>query len=144
VVALDDVHLLQNWECLDAIATLIERLAPGSQFAIAGRADPPLPLASLRAEGRVVSVGRDDLAMDRQEAMTLLRDAGVDLSGPEIDDLLRRTEGWPVALYLAALAMKAGGAERAARSHSRGTIGSWSTICRPYCCPACSRRWCPF
>jgi LuxR family maltose regulon positive regulatory protein len=109
VVALDDVHLLQNWECLDAIATLIEHLAPGSQLAIAGRADPPLPLASLRAEGRALRFGRDDLAMDRHEATMLLRDAGVDLSGPEIDDLLRRTEGWPVALYLAALSVKAGG-----------------------------------
>jgi LuxR family maltose regulon positive regulatory protein len=108
VIALDDVHLLQDWECLDAIATLIEGLAPGSQLAIAGRADPSLPLASLRAEGHVVRFGRDDLAMDRQEAMMLLRDAGVDLSGAEIDDLLRRTEGWPVALYLAALAVKAG------------------------------------
>jgi LuxR family transcriptional regulator, maltose regulon positive regulatory protein len=115
VVALDDAHLLQNWECLDAIATLIERLAPGSQFAIAGRADPPPPLASLRAEDRVVSFGREDLAMDREEAVMLLRDAGVDLSGPEIDDLLRRTEGWPVALYLAALSVKAGGPERVAR-----------------------------
>jgi LuxR family maltose regulon positive regulatory protein len=110
VVVLDDVHLLQNRECLDAVAALIERIPPGSQLVIAGRGEPALPIAGLRAEGRVVALGADDLAMDRQEAGLLLRDAGVDLSGLDVDDLVRRTEGWPVALYLAALSVKAGGA----------------------------------
>jgi LuxR family transcriptional regulator, maltose regulon positive regulatory protein len=110
VVVLDDVHLLQNRECLDAVAALVERTPPGSQFVIAGRGEPALPLAGLRAGGRVVEIGADDLAMDRQEAGLLLRDAGVDLSGLDVDDLVRRTEGWPVALYLAALSVKAGGA----------------------------------
>jgi hypothetical protein len=36
VVVLDDVHLLQNWECLDAVAALIEHLPQGSQLVIAG------------------------------------------------------------------------------------------------------------
>ena len=35
--------------------------------------------------------------------------AGVQLTDAEMDQLLDRTEGWPVGLYLAALALKAGG-----------------------------------
>jgi LuxR family transcriptional regulator, maltose regulon positive regulatory protein len=110
VVVLDDVHLLQNWECLDAVAALIEDLSPGSQFVVAGRAEPPLPLASLRARRRALELGREDLAMRRQEARLLLQAADVDLSGLDVDDLVRRTEGWPVAIYLAALSVIAGGA----------------------------------
>jgi len=108
VVVLDDVHLLQNWECLNVVAALIDHLPQGSQLVIAGRGEPPFPLASLRAEGRMVEIGPDVLAMDRQEAELLLRNAAVDFSQVEVDDLVRRTEGWPVALYLAALSVKAG------------------------------------
>jgi LuxR family transcriptional regulator, maltose regulon positive regulatory protein len=72
VLVLDDVHLLQNWDSREAVASLIEYLPPGSQFAIAGRGEPPLPLARLRAEGRVVELGAGDLAMDGQEAGSLL------------------------------------------------------------------------
>lgn len=43
VLVLDDVHLLQNWSCLAAVASLIDYLPPGSQFAIASRGEPPLP-----------------------------------------------------------------------------------------------------
>jgi len=108
VVVLDDVHLLQNWECLDAVAALIEHLPRGSQLVIASRGEPPLPLAGLRAEGRMMEIGPDLLAMDRHETELLLSDAEVELSPVDVDDLVRRTEGWPVALYLAALSVKAG------------------------------------
>jgi LuxR family transcriptional regulator, maltose regulon positive regulatory protein len=107
VVVLDDVHLLQNWECLDAVATLTDHLPQGSQLVIAGRGQPPL-LGGLRVEGRMVEIGPDPLAMDSREAELLVSDAEVELSRDEIDDLVRRTEGWPVALYLAALSVKAG------------------------------------
>jgi len=47
--------------------------------------------------------------MDDQEARSLLEGAGVGLADAELDELLGRTEGWPVGLYLAALASTAGG-----------------------------------
>jgi LuxR family transcriptional regulator, maltose regulon positive regulatory protein len=108
VIVLDDVHLLQNPVCLDAVAALTEHLPQGSQLAIANRGEPPLLLARLRAEGRLVEIVQDDLAMDRDEAKLLLRNTGVDLGQAEVAELVRRTEGWPVALYLAALSLKSG------------------------------------
>jgi LuxR family transcriptional regulator, maltose regulon positive regulatory protein len=65
VLVLDDLHLLQNWDCLEVVAKLIDCLPPGSQLAIASRGEPPLPLARLRAEGRVLQIGPEDLAMDQ-------------------------------------------------------------------------------
>ena len=38
----------------------------------------------------------------------MLSAAGVDLSEADVHELVQRTEGWPVGLYLAALAMRAG------------------------------------
>jgi LuxR family transcriptional regulator, maltose regulon positive regulatory protein len=108
VLVLDDAHLLQNWECLDAVAALAEHLPPRSQLVVASRAELPPPLARLRDDGRTEEIGAQELAMDRREASLLLRAAAVELSDDEVDELVRRTEGWPVALYLAALSAKPG------------------------------------
>jgi LuxR family maltose regulon positive regulatory protein len=109
-MVLDDAHLLWNEECRDHVAALVEHLPNGSQLAIAGRGEPPLPLGRLRAEGRVMEIGANDLAMDEHEAATLLRRVDVDVPAGECAELCRRTEGWPVALYLAALSLRMGGA----------------------------------
>ena len=114
VLVLDDVHVLQNRACLDAIATLFLNVPVGSQVAIAGRAEPALPLARLRTQGEALDIGLVDLAFNAREAEALLR--GIDVHLPETDvvGLVGRTEGWPVGLYLAALSMKAGGEAPAA------------------------------
>jgi ATP/maltotriose-dependent transcriptional regulator MalT len=41
VLVLDDLHLLQNWDCLVVVARLIDYLPPGSQLAVASRGEPP-------------------------------------------------------------------------------------------------------
>jgi LuxR family transcriptional regulator, maltose regulon positive regulatory protein len=105
---LDHAEAITNRECLDVIAEVALSVPPGSQLAIASRSDLPLPTARLRAEGAVLEIGVSDLAMSEGEASLLLQGAGVDLRGGEVRDLMGRTEGWPVGLYLAALAVNAG------------------------------------
>jgi LuxR family maltose regulon positive regulatory protein len=80
----------------------------GSRLAIASRRELLLPVARLRAEGRILEIGAAELAMDEDEASRLLDEAGVDFHGDEVRDLVERTEGWPAGLYLAALAVNAG------------------------------------
>jgi LuxR family transcriptional regulator, maltose regulon positive regulatory protein len=111
-LVLDHLELLENQVCLDVVAELAAQLPAGAQLLLASRARPPLPVAVLRAQGRVVEFGVEELAMDYQEARALLQGAGVGLNHAAVNDLLRRTEGWPVGLYLAALAHKAGGPRR--------------------------------
>jgi LuxR family transcriptional regulator, maltose regulon positive regulatory protein len=108
-VVLDHLELLDSPECLDAVAELAVRLPEGSQLLLASRRPPPLPVALLRAQGQMLELGVDELAMDQQEARALLEGAGVGLTDTEVAELTSRTEGWPVGLYLAALATKAGG-----------------------------------
>jgi LuxR family maltose regulon positive regulatory protein len=106
---LDHVEFVDNPQCLDVIAELALHLPARSQLALASRQEPPLPTARLRAAGDLGEVGVDDLAMDEQEARLLLDAAGVELSDEDAHELIERTEGWPVGLYLAALAWHAGG-----------------------------------
>jgi len=109
VLALDDVHLLHNSECRAALSVLADHAQGGSRLALAGRSEPPVRVARLRAEGKILEVGPGDLSLNRDEAASLLRAARVVLGADEVTELHRRTEGWPVGLYLAALSLREGG-----------------------------------
>jgi LuxR family transcriptional regulator, maltose regulon positive regulatory protein len=109
VLVLDDVHLLRNSECRAALSVLADHVPGGSRLALAGRARPPLRVARLRAEGKILEIGPRDLSLTREEASSLLGEAGVALGQDEVADLHRRTEGWPAGLYLAALYLREGG-----------------------------------
>ncbi len=108
-LVLDNYEVLTNQDCRDAVAELTLRMPIGSQLAIATRGAPSLPMSRLRVARGVVEVGVDDLAMDASEARDLLEAVGVRLGDDDQGQLIERTEGWPVGLYLAALAIKAGG-----------------------------------
>ena len=109
VLVLDDVHLLNNRECRDALSVLADHVPPGSRLVLAGRDEPPLRVARLRAEGRLLEIGSADLALDQAEAAALLRAAEVTLGDDDLAVLHQRTEGWPAGLYLAALYLREGG-----------------------------------
>ena len=108
-LVLDDVHMLRNSECQAALSVLADHVPAGSRLAVAGRAQPPLRVARLRAEGRILEIGPGDLALSRDEASMLLRNAGIAVGEKDVAELHRRTEGWPAGLYLAALYLREGG-----------------------------------
>ena len=109
VLVLDDVHVLHNSECRAALSVLADHVPGGSRLALAGRAGPPLRVARLRAEGKMIEIGPGDLSLTPSEALSLLRSAGVALSEDEMAELHERTEGWPAGLYLAGLYLREGG-----------------------------------
>jgi LuxR family transcriptional regulator, maltose regulon positive regulatory protein len=107
---LDDVHVLHDRECRDALSVLADHVPVGSRLVLAGRAPPPLRVARLRVEGKILEIGPSDLSFTRGEASSLLYNADVAVGQDELEELHRRTEGWPAGLYLAALVLRAGGA----------------------------------
>ena len=107
-VLVDHAEAVTSKQCLNTIAEFALCLPPGWQFALASRTVVPLPTAWLRAQGRILQVTADDLAMGPAEADSLLKGAGVEADETSLRDLLQRTEGWPAGLYIAALAIKSG------------------------------------
>jgi LuxR family maltose regulon positive regulatory protein len=107
-LALDDVHALHNSECRAALSVLADHVPCGSRLVLAGRAKPPLRMALLRVEGKILEIGPGDLLLTRQEASSLLRNVDLILGEDDVAELHRRTEGWPAGLYLAALYRKKG------------------------------------
>jgi LuxR family maltose regulon positive regulatory protein len=103
VLVLDDIHLLTQQGCQDVVRAVAEALPPGSQLMLLSRLDPPLWLARARVDGRLLEVSAADLAFDTAESLRLLRSQGVP---PTLHDtVLAQSEGWPVGLYLMALAL---------------------------------------
>jgi len=113
ILALDDVHRLDDRECLDAITRLTRHVPGGSTFAFAGWRDPPVPMARLRGTGEMVEVDAGDLALDDDQSHHLLRGEGLDLTDAMVVALRKRTEGWPVALRLAAQWVREGDPDQA-------------------------------
>src|SRR5690349_21626411 len=81
-------------------------VSAGSRLVLAGRDEPPVRVARLRAEGRLAEIGPADLSFTAGEAASLLRAAEVVLGDDDVAELHRRTEGWPAGLYLAALYLR--------------------------------------
>ena len=114
VLVLDDAHLLWNTECRDALSVLADHVPPGSRLVLAGRDTPPLRIARLRVEGRILEIGPAELSLSRQEAASLLHAADVPLGDDDVAALHQRTEGWAAGLYLAALYLREGGSVQGA------------------------------
>jgi LuxR family maltose regulon positive regulatory protein len=106
VLILDDAHLLRSPESLEAVALLARHLTEGSMLVLAGRDSPRLPIPALRAAGSLLEVGADELALTPREGQLLLRAAGADVTFEAASVLVRECEGWPAALYLAALSLR--------------------------------------
>src|SRR5580692_11583946 len=89
-----------------SLAFLLEHLPPGLHLVLASRADPPLPLARLRAGGQLAELRTADLRFTAEETAALLREsAGADLPAAAVAALAARTEGWVAGLQLAALSL---------------------------------------
>jgi LuxR family maltose regulon positive regulatory protein len=75
-------------------------------LAVSGRADPPLPLARLRARGQLAELRAAELRFTTDEAAALLGVAGPVLPNTAVVALTARTEGWAAGLQLAALSLR--------------------------------------
>jgi hypothetical protein len=74
---------------------------------IATRVDPPMALAHLRAQGRLLELRVDKLRFTLEETAEFLNQRmALGLSAGDIETLADRTEGWIVGLQLAALSLK--------------------------------------
>jgi LuxR family transcriptional regulator, maltose regulon positive regulatory protein len=106
-LVLDDYHLIERREIHEGLTFLAEHLPARMHLIISTRADPPLPLARLRARGELNEVRASELRFTSDEAAVFLnRVMGLQLAERDVAELERRTEGWVAGLQMAALAMR--------------------------------------
>jgi LuxR family maltose regulon positive regulatory protein len=107
LLMLDDYHLISGSTCHHTLAFFIDNLPANVHMVLSTRADPPLPLARLRASGELTELRIADLGFTDAEADHLLRDAmGLELTPRAVARLWERTEGWAAGLVLAGLSLR--------------------------------------
>jgi LuxR family transcriptional regulator, maltose regulon positive regulatory protein len=73
LLVLDDYHLVGSQPVHESLGFLLQHLPPGLHPVLASRADPPLPLARLRAGGQLAELRAADLRFTAGEAAAMLR-----------------------------------------------------------------------
>jgi len=107
-LVLDDYQVITSAEVHSELAWLIEHLPPTLHLVLVSRGIPPLPLARLRARGRLRELNAQDLRFSDEEARTFLRAvAGPSLASEVAAALAERAGGWPAGLHLTALSLRA-------------------------------------
>jgi LuxR family maltose regulon positive regulatory protein len=106
-LVLDDYHMITAESIQRGMTFLLEHLPPQLHLVLATRADPPLPLARMRAQGQLTEVRTADLRFGAAEASAFLQEVmQLDLQAADINTLERRTEGWIAGLQFAALSLQ--------------------------------------
>jgi LuxR family maltose regulon positive regulatory protein len=106
-IVLDDYHVIHSGPIHEATSFLLEHLPENVHLVISSRADPPLPLAKLRARDQVTEIRAAALRFTTEEATAFLKGVmGLTLSAADVAALEAVTEGWIAALQLAALSMR--------------------------------------
>jgi len=107
VLILDDLHAITDSQIHEELVFLLDNSPPTLHLVVATRADPPWPLARLRARGDLNELRSQDLRFTSTEAAAFLNEVmQLDLSAGDLAALEQRTEGWIVGLQMAALSMQ--------------------------------------
>jgi LuxR family maltose regulon positive regulatory protein len=115
VLMLDDLQEIRTSACHDALGVVIAGVPPGSQLAVASRAEQP-HLPRLRTSGDALEFTASDLALDAGGAEQIFARAHVTITREVAEAVTARTEGWPAGIYLAALIARDAGTDAAAIS----------------------------
>jgi LuxR family transcriptional regulator, maltose regulon positive regulatory protein len=100
---LEDYHWLSSSRIHQAVAYFLKHAPSHCHVVLTTRTEPPLPLATLRAQNQLIEIDAAALRFDMQETQAFLdrtRPGVLELS--EVQLLQRKTEGWPAALRIIA------------------------------------------
>lgn len=107
ILALEDYHAISNEQIHQALRTMLEHFPPQMQLVIIAREDPPLPLAKLRAAGKLLEVRISQLRFTDEEARAYFAGhLSLPLKESQLERLIKRTEGWIAGIQMAALSMQ--------------------------------------
>lgn len=107
VLFVDDLEAIQNPAALAVLRQVIENLPAGGRMVIGSRTVPDIGIPRLLARGQLLEIDPVQLRFSLDETRDFLSEKrGLKLEGVDIARLQGATEGWPVALWLASLALE--------------------------------------
>jgi LuxR family transcriptional regulator, maltose regulon positive regulatory protein len=109
---LEDYHWLSDSRIHQSVAYFLKHAPSHCHVVMTTRTEPPLPLATLRAQNKLLEIDAAGLRFDLEEAEAFLERTkpGV-LESADVQLLQRKTEGWPAALRIIASMPSRSGSE---------------------------------
>ena len=93
VFVLDDYHLIKEDSIHQTLSFLFDHAPQNLHFVLAGRGEPPLPLARYRAHGEMLEFRADELRFSSEETMEFLENGmGLGLTSEELESLQTQLE----------------------------------------------------
>ena len=106
ILVLDDYHRINNADINSLISSLLEHPSQNLHLVILSRRDPALSLTPLRANHQLNEIRMRDLKFSSEDTLAYLAQTiDLPLQAVNIQRLQNSTEGWPVGIRLAALAL---------------------------------------
>ena len=103
---LEDYHWITSPDLHEALAVFLRRAPSHCHVVLTTRTEPPLPIASLRAQNQLLEIDIADLRFDLQETRNLLEvESPRAISPSDVKLWHEKTEGWPAALRIAVRSM---------------------------------------
>jgi LuxR family transcriptional regulator, maltose regulon positive regulatory protein len=107
VLFVDEIDVIRDSAVLAFLKQMIMRLPNNARLVLGSRTFPDIGLGKLRAHGELFEVTPEQLRFSADEAGVFLTERrGLSLRPEQVQKLLRCTEGWATALWLASLALE--------------------------------------
>lgn len=106
ILVLDDLHLIDGDRAIAFVDALARNVPPASTLVLISRAVPSAALARVRVNRGLVEISADQLALDVGDVTRLLTRMGVSVDDGAAGQLVEETDGWPVGVRLAAVALR--------------------------------------
>lgn len=104
---LDDFEVVHSSAVIGFVQQIVDHLPRGAQLVVGSRSVPDIGVGRLRAKGWLLEIDPEQLRFSVDEAENfLLKRRRLALAKNDIEQLYRRTDGWPAALWLASLALE--------------------------------------
>ena len=107
VLVVDDYHLVHGLDVRSFMVRIVSRLPADVQLVLLTRADPEIGLERLRGRGLLFELRSDAIRFTHDEAAEMLSSViGESVPREVVDLIVERTEGWPLGLQLAGVALR--------------------------------------
>ena len=107
ILILDDYHAVQSNVIHELIEEILKHPPHAMHLVLVSRNDPPLPLATLRAKGKMTEIRVRDLRFSRSETAEFLKQIlGTVIEERIVSTFAEKSEGWITGLRLATLPLR--------------------------------------
>lgn len=108
VVVVDDWHRITDAGAQRVMASLLDNSSHELRFVITSRERSGLPLSRMQVADELIELGSGQLRLTEAETREILVERlGLELSDRQVEQIHAATDGWPAAIQLAGLSLRA-------------------------------------